>query len=109
MAPAPACTLAHAWRARSVAHPCSVGRFCAQFFATRPMRLSALRSELFFFLLFIFFYLFYLMYLLPFFGYAYPGFAGRGGGGERGRAAQPGAASLLLWSARDLVRCTHAG
>ena len=47
-------TLARAWRARSGAHPCSVGRFCAQFFAARPIRPSALR-----FSFFNFFYLFY--------------------------------------------------
>ena len=108
-APARACTLAHAWRARSGAHPCSVGRICAQFFAARPMHPLALRFDLF-----IFFYLFclssfYLIYLLPFPLVHTRAFAGRGGGGERGRIAQPGAAVLLWWSARDLVRCTRAG
>jgi hypothetical protein len=68
------------------------------------MRPSALRFELS--RLFIYFIL---PDLFAFCAYAYPGCAGRGGGGERGRAAQPGAASLLLWSARDLVRCTRAG
>ena len=48
-APARACALAHAWRARSGAHPCSVGRFCAQFFAARPMQPSALKFDLFIF------------------------------------------------------------
>ena len=108
-APARARTLAHAWCARSGAHPCSVGRFCAQFFAARPMHPLALIFDLF-----IFFYLFcldsfYLIYLLPFPLVHTRAFAGRGGGGERGRIAQPGAAVLLWWSARDLVRCTRAG
>ena len=105
-APARACTLAHAWCARSGAHPCSVGRFCAQFFAARPMHPSALKFDLFYFILFILFIFFLSDLFASFSARAYPGFAGRGGGGERGRIAQPGAAGLLRWSARDLVRCT---
>ena len=109
-APARACTLAHAWCARSGAHPCSVGRFCAQFFAARPMHPSALIFDLFIFFYLFCLFSFYPIYLLPF-----PLVHTRALQAEAAVAsavASPSPVqphSLLRWSARDLVRCTRAG
>ena len=99
----------HTAPSRACTHPCSVGRFCAQFFAARPRQPSALKFDLFIFVYLFYLFSFYLIYLLPFPLVHTRAFAGRGGGGDRGRIAQPGAAVLLRWSARELVRCARAG